>query len=162
MSPIYEIWTPRQRDRVSLRFDPKATWTEGEERSLVRKVDMRIMVWCCIMFFALQLDRGLRISRFSAGVEVIFNLAHPGNISPALSDNFLKDLHLNTNDFNNGQMVRNVDLFCETRLTSFPSRIKKIFYLSFMCAELPSQLVSKRLGPDVWLPIQLCVSLFVC
>ncbi|CAE6531990.1 unnamed protein product [Rhizoctonia solani] len=96
------------------RFDPKATWTEAEERSLVRKVDKRIMLWCCVMFFALQLDRG--------------------NISAALSDNLLKDLGLNTNDYNNGQMI---------------------FYLSFMCAELPSQLVSKRLGPDVWLPIQL-------
>ncbi|KAF8608046.1 MFS general substrate transporter [Ceratobasidium sp. AG-I] len=96
------------------RFDPKATWTEAEERSLVRKVDLRIMIWCCVMFFALQLDRG--------------------NISAALSDNLLKDLKLNTNDYNNGQMI---------------------FYLSFMVAELPSQLVSKRLGPDVWLPIQL-------
>ncbi|CAE6447513.1 unnamed protein product, partial [Rhizoctonia solani] len=96
------------------RFDPKATWTEAEEKTLVRKVDKRIMVWCCVMFFALQLDRG--------------------NISAALSDNLLNNLGLNTNDYNNGQMI---------------------FYLSFMCAELPSQLVSKRLGPDVWLPIQL-------
>ncbi|QRV97941.1 major facilitator superfamily transporter [Ceratobasidium sp. AG-Ba] len=96
------------------RFDPKATWTEAEERCLVRKIDKRIMIWCCVMFFALQLDRG--------------------NISAALSDNFLKDLKFNTNDYNNGQMI---------------------FLLSFMCAELPSQLVSKRLGPDVWLPIQL-------
>ncbi|KAG9087290.1 hypothetical protein FS749_003024 [Ceratobasidium sp. UAMH 11750] len=96
------------------RFDPKATWTEAEEWAIVRKIDLKIMIWCCVMFFALQLDRG--------------------NISAALSDNLLKDLKLNTNDYNNGQMI---------------------FYLSFMCAELPSQLVSKRLGPDVWLPIQL-------
>ncbi|KAB5591823.1 MFS transporter [Ceratobasidium theobromae] len=101
------------------RFNPKASWTEAEERSLIRKVDKRILSWCCVMFFALQLDRAP---------------IREGNISAALSDNLLKDLKLNTNDYNNGQLI---------------------FFLSFMCAELPSQLVSKRIGPDVWLPIQL-------
>lgn len=50
-----------------------------------------------------------------------------GNILQALSDNMLDDLGLTTNHYNTGQAI---------------------YFASFLVAELPSQLVCKKLGPD--------------
>ncbi|KAI1097630.1 MFS general substrate transporter [Jackrogersella minutella] len=105
--PQWENWSA---------FDPKFRWTWREERAVRRKVDWKIMVWVCIMFAALNIDRN--------------------NISNAVSDNMLDDLGISNSDYNIGQTISRV---------------------GFLVAELPSQLISKRIGPDLWIPIQICI-----
>ncbi|KAF4483595.1 permease [Fusarium agapanthi] len=60
---------------------------------------------------------------------------HRRNINRAISDNMLLEVGMNTNDFNYGQTI---------------------FLVSFLSAELPSGLISKKLGADRWIPFLIC------
>ena len=56
------------------------------------------------------------------------------NIQQALSDNMLDNLKITSNDYN---VANTINLVC------------------FLASELPSQLISKKLGADIWIPTQL-------
>ncbi|KAJ7742121.1 hypothetical protein DFH07DRAFT_836767 [Mycena maculata] len=70
------FYTPPDSYEGKHRWDPRAVWTPEEEAAIVRKIDIRIMVFACLCFACLQLDRG--------------------NLANALSDNFLDDLNMTT------------------------------------------------------------------
>ncbi|KAE8388777.1 hypothetical protein BDV23DRAFT_173620 [Aspergillus alliaceus] len=57
-----------------------------------------------------------------------------GNLGNASADNHLPDLGINTNDYNNAQ---------------------DMYRTGFLIAEIPSQMIGKRLGPDRWIPVQI-------
>lgn len=103
------------------RFDPTFQWTKEEEKTLVRKLDLRIMLLIWIMFFALDLVRQ-NINRALASKSE----KHFGN--------FLVDVGVTQNDLNKGSLAN---------------------LLVFLFMELPSGLISKRVGPDVWIPFQI-------
>ncbi|KAK3324892.1 major facilitator superfamily domain-containing protein [Apodospora peruviana] len=56
---------------------------------------------------------------------------HRRNINRAITDKMLPETGMNTDDFNNGQTI---------------------FLLCFLGAELPSGLISKKIGADRWIP----------
>ncbi|KAK7408891.1 hypothetical protein QQX98_008952 [Neonectria punicea] len=57
-----------------------------------------------------------------------------GNLGNAAADNLLNDIQIDTNDYNNAQ---------------------NMYRVGFLIAEIPSQMIGKRLGPDRWIPVQI-------
>lgn len=123
---IAKNFQPTEKYENLHRFDPSARWTWAEELPLINKIDWKITLWACIAFFALDLDRG--------------------NLSQANTDNFLEDLSMSTN----GELCVMV-MSSAIRLTIIPIDYNLgniVFKLAFLCAELPSQLISKKLGEN--------------
>ncbi|KAI0602909.1 major facilitator superfamily domain-containing protein [Biscogniauxia sp. FL1348] len=83
---LYHAVSPHESYEGGHRWDPGATWTAEEERKVVLKTDLYLLVWICVMFFGLQLDRG--------------------NLSNALADNLLVDLGITSDDYNNGTTIQ--------------------------------------------------------
>ncbi|KAG0674411.1 hypothetical protein C6P40_000403 [Pichia californica] len=89
--PNYEIakkYFPTKKYENYKAFDPYFRWTYKEDRNVTWKTDLRIFSMVCLLFFALNLDRG--------------------NLGSAVAGGFLTDLKISTDDYNNGNTLRSV------------------------------------------------------
>jgi hypothetical protein len=53
---LADIVPPHESYEGRHRFDPHASWTVEEERRVVRKTDLRLLTWLCLMMFGLQVS----------------------------------------------------------------------------------------------------------
>jgi hypothetical protein len=51
---LADIVPPHESYEGRHRFDPHASWSIEEERRVVRKTDLRLLTWLCLMMFGLQ------------------------------------------------------------------------------------------------------------
>ncbi|TQV98684.1 MFS transporter [Cordyceps javanica] len=89
-------------------------WTPEEEKKAKRKLDLIIMPILTLGFFCLQLDRG--------------------NMANAITDNFMRDVGINQDQFNIGQQMLS---------------------LGIVLTEIPANMILYRVGPGRWLTLQL-------
>ncbi|KAF9103098.1 hypothetical protein BGX29_003774 [Mortierella sp. GBA35] len=101
----------RIQGQLNPHYDHELTWTPAEEKEVVRIFDLKVLSWIGVMFFFMQLDRG--------------------NMSNALTDNFMRDLNVDLNTITLGTTV---------------------FIIFFCFFEIPSNLVLRRAGAHRWIP----------
>lgn len=63
------------------------------------------------------------------------------NVTRAVADNFLNDLSMNNTDYNLGQAL---------------------YLVAFLSAELPGNLLTKKFGAEIIIPLQMCIWLILC
>ena len=89
------------------RWDSDAEWTPAEEAAVVRKTDFLLLSWVSLMVSRfwptnVSVPPTIRVSSNGVAPYQFFGLQlDRGNLSNALTDNLLDDLHMNSNDYNN-------------------------------------------------------------
>lgn len=86
------------------KWDAGASWTQEEERRVVRKTDLHLMLFFCLLIVGVQIDKA--------------------NLFGALTDNFLDDIQTNTNDYDNALMLSKVGLI----LSELPNQLLVLRY----------------------------------
>ncbi|KAK3328738.1 major facilitator superfamily domain-containing protein [Apodospora peruviana] len=109
-NPVQYPVPTEDEEALNLQVD----WTKEEEAKAKRKLDLIIMPLLTLGFFCLQLDRG--------------------NISNAITDKFMENIHITQNEFNVGQQMLS---------------------LGIVLFEIPSNMILYRVGPGKWLTLQL-------
>ncbi|KAJ9101059.1 hypothetical protein QFC21_003277 [Naganishia friedmannii] len=109
------------------RWDPEATWTKTEERKLVRKIDFWLLSVVCVMFIGLQLDRG--------------------NLGNAATDNLMKDIGINQNEYNNGSTLFLTSTDYSALVTVFKSSVSWLLRSSLNLARVFSSLLAAAILP---------------
>jgi predicted MFS family arabinose efflux permease len=107
-----EQFKPPTEDEQGLAL--AVDWTPEEEKRAKRKLDLIIMPILALGYFCLQLDRG--------------------NISNAITDDFMEDVGLTQFQFNIGQQMLS---------------------LGIVLTEIPANMILYRVGPGKWLTLQL-------
>lgn len=46
---IHNAVPPHETYEGHHRYDPDVTWTEEEEKKVIRKTDLKLMTWLCVM-----------------------------------------------------------------------------------------------------------------
>ncbi|KAK8038687.1 hypothetical protein PG993_007098 [Apiospora rasikravindrae] len=122
-------------DRVA-KITVEADWSAEDERNLVRRLDLRVLFPCCVIYFFAYLGRStLTVARTIDPLLTSSDRANIGNVKILQSgtdDNISKALHLAGRDFNWAVSV-----------TYFPV----LFFI------IPSNLIIKRVGAKRFLPI---------
>ncbi|KAK4552275.1 hypothetical protein LTR86_010445 [Recurvomyces mirabilis] len=73
-------------DRIQAQTTSPREWTEQEERALVRRLDLRVLLPCCIAYFLAYVDRG--------------NLGNVKILGAGTHNSLEKSLHLKGTEFN--------------------------------------------------------------
>ena len=144
-SPSYGFWTALTKKPSPVHRDAVATKRSVFDDEVLARAYAPQPDWENLHRFDPQerwtyreetsVRRKIDIRIFSWVLVMFFALnIDRGNLGNATADNLLDDLNIDTNDFNNAQ---------------------NMYRVGFLLAEIPSQMIGKRLGPDRWIPVQI-------